>query len=364
MSALLLTAYTPRTDTGRGVRTYGVVAALARLGPVEVAYRPFEEAEPDAAFRSLAGVTLTALEPGGGLPRLAAYARARLHGTPSAFARGVVPSLRRAAERAPEGTRVIADGPTAAAAVLSVARRRPIAYNAHNLESSFRATFGLSGPAVERFERRLLETMDESWMVSAADVEGARELHAAARLRLVPNAVDVIAISPSAPAGEQRVLFAADHTYAPNAEGRDFLVGEVMPLVWEQLPEARLALAGRGPIPDPGDDRVEVHGFVDDLPALYARCDAVAVPLLGGGGSPLKFVEALAHGLPVVATGHAARGLEVVEGEHYLRGDDAPAFAAALVRALRGEAGDLGVNARVLAERRYSIEALADALRP
>ena len=38
------------------------------------------------------------------------------------------------------------------------------------------------------------------------------------------------------------------------------------------------------------------------------------VPLREGGGSPLKFVEALAYGLPVVATPLAAAGLEIEAG--------------------------------------------------
>jgi glycosyltransferase involved in cell wall biosynthesis len=357
-------AYAPRTQSGQGLRTYAVVAALARLGPVEVAYRGFDAPEPDASFRALDGVTFISLDLGGGVRRAAAYAAARLRGTPAPWARGAAPSLREAAQAAPDGMRVVADGPTAAAALLGVARTRPVTYNAHNLESSFRATLGLSGPAVERFERRVLATMAESWMVSAADLDGARALCPDANLRLVPNAVDVAAIAPVAPAGERRILFAADHHYRPNAEARDFLVEQVMPRVWREVPDARLALAGRGEIPDPGDTRIEVHGFVDDLGALYARCDAVAVPLLQGGGSPLKFVEALARGLPVVATGHAARGLDVVDGEHYLCGDDTDAFAAALVRALDGQAGALPAKARALAEERYSIEALAEAVRP
>ena len=38
MSDLLVTAITPTLGSGTGLRTYGVVAALARRGPVEVVY--------------------------------------------------------------------------------------------------------------------------------------------------------------------------------------------------------------------------------------------------------------------------------------------------------------------------------------
>jgi glycosyltransferase involved in cell wall biosynthesis len=359
---LVLTAYAPSTDTGRGLRTYGVVAALARLGSVEVAFRPFGADQPDDAFRAIPNVRYTTLRGGRGARRFMTFAEARRHSVPKGFARGVTPSMSAKAAVAALDVRIVADGPTVAAALLRLAGRRPVHYLAHNLESSFRDDPDLPPRQTARFERHVFAVMAESWMVSAADLAGARELAPEARLRLVPNAVDVTATPHLRPAGQRRILFAADHTYGPNAEARAFLVADVMPRVWRALPDARLAIAGRGDVPLAGDRRIERLGFVEDLEALYASCDAVAVPLLHGGGSPLKFVEAMAHGLPVVATGHAARGLEVVEGEHYLRGDDASAFAAALVRALTGEAAPLAAAGRALAERSYSVEALVRAL--
>jgi glycosyltransferase involved in cell wall biosynthesis len=89
------------------------------------------------------------------------------------------------------------------------------------------------------------------------------------------------------------------------------------------------------------------------------------VPLLRGGGSPLKFVEALAHGLPVVVTAHAAGLLEdVVPGRDCLAADGASEFAAA-IDALLGDAelaDRIGAAGREVAERCYSVDALASIL--
>ncbi len=43
--------------------------------------------------------------------------------------------------------------------------------------------------------------------------------------------------------------------------------------------------------------------------AAYAGARCAVVPLLQGGGTPLKLIEALAYGLPVIATPRAAAGL-------------------------------------------------------
>jgi glycosyltransferase involved in cell wall biosynthesis len=88
------------------------------------------------------------------------------------------------------------------------------------------------------------------------------------------------------------------------------------------------------------------------------------VPLLQGGGTPLKFVEALAYGLPIVATSRAAAGLDVLDGVHCLVADGGAAFASALVRVLRDGAPELGAHGRELATARYSIEALSAMIAP
>ena len=127
----------------------------------------------------------------------------------------------------------------------------------------------------------------------------------------------------------------------------------------------RVSVAGRGLEQAPADERIEVLGFVPDLPSVYASADVVAVPLLHGGGSPLKFTEALAYGLPVVATAHAGRLLEDgVSGVHFMSEGSAVEFADAVVLMLedRAWAVDLGTAGRELAARCYSIDTLAAIL--
>jgi glycosyltransferase involved in cell wall biosynthesis len=370
---VLVSVHTPLLRSGRAVRTYGVARALAAAGEgVTFAYVRFGGEEPDAAHRAIPGIAFEPVEPSRGLRRMLAYGAARLRGVPDDFARGVSPELVAAVRRlAPDDdTRVIADGPIEAAALSGLARRRPVIYNAHNLESAYRheleASTGLGSPAqLRRFERGVLARSSEAWMVSEADEAAARELCPQARLRLVPNVVDVSAIAPVTPdVSAQRAVFVGNFSYEPNRNGLRFLLDDVMPRVWVQLPDARLRLVGAGLEAPPSDDpRVEAPGFVEDLADAYADVSAVVVPLLQGGGTPLKFVEGLAYGLPVVATPRAAAGLAVRDGEQCLLADGADAYAEALTRVLRDGAPALGERGRALATERYSIEALTRLLR-
>jgi glycosyltransferase involved in cell wall biosynthesis len=373
VTTVVVSPYTPALGSGRALRTYTLLRALAELGDVELVFARFGAAEPDAAHRAIRRLTLHPVAPSRGPARARTFAAALARGTPLGLARGVSPELCAEAERravGPRAARLVADGPIAAAALLPLAGRIPLTYNAHNLESAFRHSLDgarLGGRRrLARFERRLLRRAHESWMVSRGDLGGARALAPGARLRLVPNVVDVAAITPVDPARRvgPRALFVADFRYPPNRRGLDFLAHEVMPRVWRRLPAAELDVVGRGLDRPPADTRVHALGFVEDLDTAYGRAACAVVPLLQGGGSPLKFVEALAYGLPVVATPRAAAGLEVRAGEHYVAGPaDADGFAAALAGALGGDATGIGAAGRALAEREYSVAALVEHLR-
>jgi glycosyltransferase involved in cell wall biosynthesis len=368
---LLVTTHTPVLRSGQMMRTYSIARALAAKQQLTLLYARFEADEPDTAFAQIPGIELHEVVPSRGAKRLLAYGGARLRGVPEGFARGASPELARQARLLagrPEDVRVIADGPIAAVALRRLARSRPVIYNAHNIESAFRSELsserGLRTHSLRAFERGLLARAEESWMVSEADLAAARELYPQARLRYVPNVVDVSSIAPVTPnLAERRAIFVANFVYEPNRNGLRFLLEDVLPRVWEDLPDAKLLLVGKGLEDQRLDDpRVERAGFVEDLAEVYGRASCAVVPLLQGGGTPLKFVEALAYGLPVVATRRAGAGLAVTDRVDCLLADDGQGFAAALTDVLRDGAPAIAKRARELSSERYSIEALARLL--
>ncbi len=369
---LLVTTHTPVLRSGRDMRTYGIARALAADRPLTLLYARFGAASPDEAFATIPGIELREVVPSRRARRALAYAKARLTGAPDGFARGVSPELAAAAERlasTPDRGRVIADGPTAAAALAGLARKRPVIYNAHNLESGFRHELGAEERRKLRglrpFERRLLRRSSESWMVSEADMSAARELAPGASLRLAPNVVDVAAIEPvPGIAPEPNAIFVANFAYEPNRTALAFLLEQVFPRIWSELPAAQLVLVGAGlERPASDDPRVRTLGFVDDLASAYRQSRCALAPLLQGGGSPLKLIEALAYGLPVIATARAVAGLRLHDGENCLVADDGQAFADMATKVLRAGAPDIAHAGRKLAEQRYSIEALAALIR-
>jgi len=364
---LVITPYPPVLGSGRALRLWSTIKALAEHRPVEVVYADFDGSEPAADLAADPRITLTPVRPSRGPRRAAAYLGTRAQRVPRSFARAVSPELRRATElRQARSVRVIADGPAAAQLLSGLAARRPVVYLAHNLESMLRPALGEAGAAgVRGFERSLLSRVAESWMASRADLAGARQLAPAAALRYVPNVVDVASIRPRRAAAGKCALLVADFRYLPNRRAAEFLVAEVMPRVWQQLPQARLSLVGRGLDSEIArDQRVKAPGFVPALDSAYAQANAVVVPLLESGGSPLKFIEGLAYGLPVVATPRAAAGIDGQPGIHFLQAEGPEQFAHTLAEVLTGGAAEVAAAGRQLAEERYSLQALAECISP
>ena len=131
-------------------------------------------------------------------------------------------------------------------------------------------------------------------------------------------------------------LFVGMLAYEPNSDAARWFATEVLPLVRRRLAGARFRIVGRNPeglaeLADlPG---VELVGPVDVLADELGRADVAVIPIRFGAGTRLKVVEAMANRLPMVSTTLGCEGIAVSDGVELLIADDAPAFAAACVRA-------------------------------
>jgi glycosyltransferase involved in cell wall biosynthesis len=111
--------------------------------------------------------------------------------------------------------------------------------------------------------------------------------------------------------------------------------------------------------------RVVFAGHANDVRPFYAAADCMALPS-HSEGSPLALLEAMAAGLPVVATAVGGVPEVAADGETALlvRARDPRAFASALARVLSDEtlARSLAANASARVASDFSPEARARAL--
>lgn len=220
-----------------------------------------------------------------------------------------------------------------------------------------------------RYERRIFAQFDALTVVSGFDLQAVKALlpQYSGRLEVIPNGVDLetrsIGLAEPVP---DTLVFNGALTYYANLEAMQFFIKEVWPIIRGKRPAARLQITGRTDGLDlswlTGAAGVELTGYLEDVrPAVAGSWLAIA-PLREGGGTRLKILEAMALGVPVVATSKGAEGLEVVAGKDILIADEPEALAAHCLRVLQdpGLRAELAVNARCLVEQRYGWQAIGE----
>ena len=156
------------------------------------------------------------------------------------------------------------------------------------------------------------------------------------------------------------ILHVGTMFWPPNINGVLWFAKEVLPLVHQEVPDARFVIVGKNP-PEAvwalaADPRVEVTGYVVDLDPYLEAADAFVVPLHAGSGMRVKILDAWLWGLPTVSTSIGAEGIEVLDGDNILLADNPQAFARATIRLLTDDALNrrLRTHGRDWVERHYS----------
>lgn len=194
-------------------------------------------------------------------------------------------------------------------------------------------------------KRALAGVSDAIVCVSEAAAAWTRDVDGIAGARVIPNGVDLARFGPHRGGDGTRVL--AIGRRVPQ-KGFDVLV--------DALPDGvTLAIAGEGPW-TPDHPRVRLLGRREDIPALLADADILAVPSRWEGFG-LAAAEGLAAGVPVVASD--VDGLREVVGDAgiLVPPEDRGALRAALAR-LAGDSAlrsALGRRGRARAAERFDL---------
>lgn len=131
------------------------------------------------------------------------------------------------------------------------------------------------------------------------------------------------------------LLFIGNYNHPPNVDAVLWLCREVMPAVWQSLPEVKLTLLGSNPPQEVralASDRVNVAGYVRDVEPYFLQSRVFVAPLRFGAGMKGKIGQALEYALPVVTTAVGAEGIGLRDGENAsIVAVDPQAFAQAIV---------------------------------
>ncbi|MGQ0613694.1 MAG: TIGR03087 family PEP-CTERM/XrtA system glycosyltransferase [Planctomycetaceae bacterium] len=183
--------------------------------------------------------------------------------------------------------------------------------------------YRLEGRKLERAERALAARFDMCTVTTRLEMQTLEEYGTGARVDWFANGVDAQRFSPGGETMDPDALvFLGRMDYYPNVQCMQEFCAQVLPRIQKHRPRTTLTIVGAEPTAAvralgqlPG---VTITGSVPDV-RPFARRSAVAVaPLRIARGTQNKILETMAMGVPTVASDIAARGVDVVAGEHLL----------------------------------------------
>jgi glycosyltransferase involved in cell wall biosynthesis len=224
-----------------------------------------------------------------------------------------------------------------------------------------------------KLELESLSRYDTVIAVSGRDRDALAKRYSLPVVEKIDTGVDLdfFAMNLSEPApevGGGTIVFTATMNWAANVDGIHFLLDEVFPLLLKVRPKIRAVIIGRNPPVNLSEKisqrglNVTLTGFVDDVRPYVADANVYVIPLFVGSGTRIKAFEAMAMGRPVVSTTLGVEGLDVTDGENFVRADDAKAFSAAILALLCNDSARarIAAAARRLMEDRFSWAHVAD----
>ena len=206
-----------------------------------------------------------------------------------------------------------------------VRRRRQLEHEGRYDDASWRE--------IEALELSCAFAADGTVVVSDAEADVLRE-HGVSPIAIVPTVHDDEDERTVGFDDSSGLLFIGGFNHTPNVDAVSWLIEEIMPLVWAEIPGLGVTILGSNPPPAItrlASPSVKVTGFIRDVSPYFRNARLFIGPLRYGAGVKGKIGQALAFGIPIVTTAIGAEGFDIRDGASGMIANDAASFAAAIV---------------------------------
>ena len=130
---------------------------------------------------------------------------------------------------------------------------------------------------------------------------------------------------------ENLLFIGSSHT--PNIDAVHYLCNEIMPLVWETLPNIKVQIIGsvNKEVNSITHKNIEFLGFVENVEPYFLNSKLMIAPLRYGAGVKGKVGQAFEYYLPVVTTSIGAEGMFLENELNAMIADNAVDFANKII---------------------------------
>ncbi len=199
--------------------------------------------------------------------------------------------------------------------------------------------FMLEYKRVLNYEAKVFDIFDNKTIISIPDKnliphKNKEDIH------VIPNGVDHSFFKPLNRKKTVEVVFTGNMAYPPNVDAADYLVKDIMPLVWREKPNATVLLAGASPVKRVlvlQSKLVKVSGWMDDIRDSYSAAHVFIAPMRIGTGLQNKLLEAMSMKIPSITTPLANDALQAKDGKEILIGANSNELAAHIIELLNNE---------------------------
>jgi polysaccharide biosynthesis protein PslH len=214
------------------------------------------------------------------------------------------------------------------------------------------------------YERHIARSFSAALVHTELERRDFERLIPGVPVALVGNGVDLEYFQSTGAAKQPAsMVFTGVMDYRPNIDAVVWFCDEILPIIQAEIHEATFTICGSRPgaaVQRLAKRRgVTVTGWVADTRPYLEAAEIFVAPLRMARGVQNKVLEALAMGLPCVASIAAWNGTVIPSGEGILVADRPRDFAECVISLLRDADGrsDMARRARAAAEANYRWEA-------
>jgi sugar transferase (PEP-CTERM/EpsH1 system associated) len=197
-----------------------------------------------------------------------------------------------------------------------------------------------------KLEGQLLEQFQTTLLCTAAEAGLLRDRVPSAPIQVLENFIDTgyfdpakVSVSPEIEALRPYVIFTGSMDYFPNVDAVRHFYDNTFNLLKLRAPSLKFVIAGRNPtgavLHLAKDPRVIVTGSVADVRPYLKGAIAAVAPMRVARGVQNKILEAMAMGLPVLASCKSSAALPHALTSHLITEDNPDQMADYLVDILR-----------------------------
>lgn len=218
------------------------------------------------------------------------------------------------------------------------------------------------------YEKKILDFFTSVIVLTERDKGLVEKLNSNVKATIIPTGVDTEFYKPNNYTyNEKSLVFVGHYKHFPNTDAIVYFAKNIYPKVLKKIPDMKLYVVGSGvtkTVEELKNDNIVIVGEVEDIKQYLKKPNIFVAPVRLGGGIKGKVLEAMAMGVPVVATTEAVSGIDYSVGDFALISDDTTVFADNIVRLYKDDIlyQTLSNNSRKIVEENYNWKMIAEKL--